>query len=104
MALTIMSSIWIIALVLFQTWNVSSLTVHKYLDGDVTLVGLFDLSQGANCDKTNRDAEKTLDAIRWYLKRLSSSDLPFRLGKDCCIKVFYLSCIITFYLLMHSLL
>ena len=95
MALNILSCMRIIVLVLFLTWNVSSLAIHKYLDGDVTVVGLFDLSQGANCDETNSDAEKTLDAIKWYLKRLSSSgDLPFRLGKSYCIEVFCLSCIV----------
>lgn len=81
MALTILSCMWTVALVMVQSRYVSSHVVYNYLEGDFTVVGLFDLKRGANCDESNTDAKITLDGIEWYLRKLNTNgDLPFRLG------------------------
>ena len=83
MATNILSCISTVAVVLFQSTCVSSLAVYSYLEGDVTVVGLFDLTKGKKCDEANTDAKMTLDAIRWYLQRLNNNgDLQFSLGKN----------------------
>ena len=91
MAFVILPCICTVAVVLAQSASGSS-DIYRYVQGDVTIVGLFDLSKGMKCDEPNTDASMTLDAIKWYLQRLNDNgDLPFKLGEKHMF-VFALMC------------
>ena len=55
-----------------------------YIDGDMYIVGLFDVFNGqdGSCLDLNTDSVMVLEATRWYTGQLNKANvLPFKIGK-----------------------